>query len=154
MEPDPGPPAYLKWKIVPGAGKFPGQRDAIDADLMRKINDPDDNSLWLKEEADLGPDPWAPVDISNTRAFVVPANPTGDSDGDGYTNLEEELHRWSAIVEGRSVGADAAISKFDTFTDGVADGWTTAMTGTGGSLGGERSDVRPVARPTRTAAPW
>jgi hypothetical protein len=134
-----GPPEYLKWKIVPGAGKFSGQRDPIDAALMKKINDPDDNtnptvnSLWLKKEEDLGPNPWAPVNVNNPRTFTVPNNPTGDSDGDGYTNLEEELHRWSAIVEGRSVAADPAVSKFDTFTDGVADGWTTAVTGTGGN---------------------
>ena len=54
---------------------------------------------------------------------------------DGYTNLEEELHRWAAIVEGRSsaVPTDPAVSKFDTFTDGHREGWTTAITGTGGS---------------------
>ena len=100
---------------------------------MRQINDPDDESLWLVEQADLGPDPWAPVNLQNTRAFTVPSNPTGDTDGDGYTNLEEELHRWAAIVEGRSVAVDAAVSKFDTFTDGNSDGWTTAVTGTGGT---------------------
>jgi len=126
-----GPPAYLKWKIVPGAGKFSGQRDSYDTELMREINDPDDDSLWLEYQSDLGADPWAPVNLHNTRTFNVPNNPTGDDDGDGYTNLEEELHRWAAIVEGRGVPTDAAVSKFDTFTDGVADGWT--MTGTGGS---------------------
>jgi len=126
-----GTPAYLKSKIVPGAGKFPGQRDAIDAELMSQINDPDDDSLWLEYLSDLGADPWARVRASNTRAFTVPANPTADDDGDGYTNLEEELHRWAAIVEGRGVPADPAAARFDTFTDGVADGWTT--TGTGGS---------------------
>lgn len=124
-----GTPAYLKWKIVPGAGKFSGQRDAVDTELMRQINDPDDASLWLVRQSDLGSDPWAPVNIQNTRPFVVPNNPTGDDDGDEYTNLEEELHRWAAIVEGRSVAEDAAISKFDTFTDGIADGWTTIGTG-------------------------
>jgi hypothetical protein len=128
-----GPPAYLKWKIVPGAGKFPGQRDAIDAELMGQINDPDDDTLWIKDEAALGPNPWGPVNVQNSRAFAVPSNPTADPDGNGYTNLEEELHRWSAIVEGRSVATDAEASKFDTFTDGTADGWTTAVTGAGGT---------------------
>jgi hypothetical protein len=128
-----GPPAYLKWKIVPGAGKFSGQRDAIDAELMREINDPDDDSLWLEYQSDLGSDPWAPVNAHNTRTFTVPNNPTGDDDGDGYTNLEEELQRWAAIVEGRSLPTDAAVSKFDTFTDGIADGWTTAVAGASGN---------------------
>jgi hypothetical protein len=126
-----GTPAYLKSKIVPGAGKFSGQRDFYDAELMREINDPDDASLWLEYESDLGTDPWAPVRASNTRAFTVPNNPTRDDDGDGYTNLEEELHRWAAIVEGRGIATDPAVVKVDTFTDRVADGWTT--TGTGGT---------------------
>jgi len=55
-----GTPAYLKWKIVPGAGKFSGQRDAIDTELMRQINDPDDDSLWLVRQSDLGSDPGRP----------------------------------------------------------------------------------------------
>ena len=126
-----GPPAYLKWKIVPGAGKFAGQRDFYDTDLMKKINDPDDDSAWLHSEADLGAQPWAPVDIQNTRPFNV-VDPTGNSDGDGYTNLEEELHRLAAIVEGR-IPTDPAVSKFDFFTDDASEGWTTAVAGTGGS---------------------
>jgi hypothetical protein len=131
-----GPPAHLKWKIVPGAGKFPAQRDFYDADLMRKIHDPDDDSSWLMTESELngGNDPWAPVNIQNERPFNV-ANPTGDDDADGYTNLEEELHRLAAIVEGRSsaVPTDPANSKFDTFTDANSNGWTTAITGASGS---------------------
>jgi hypothetical protein len=132
-----GPPEYLKWKIVPGAGKFSGQRDFYDAELMREINDPDDDSTWLFSQDDLngGADPWAPVNVQNTRTFNVPANPTLDDDGDGYTNLEEELQRWAAIVEGRStaVPTDPAVSKFDTFTDDASEGWTTAIAGTAGS---------------------
>jgi len=132
-----GTPAYLKWKIVPGAGKFPAQPDYYDAELMNQINNPDDDTLWLWQQSDLnnGQDPWAPVNIQNTRAFNVPANPTLDDDGDGYTNLEEELQRWAAIVEGRSsaVPTDPAVSKFDTFSDEALDGWTTAISGTTGS---------------------
>jgi hypothetical protein len=128
-----GSPAYLKWKIVPGAGKFSGQRDFYDTDLMSKINNPDDDSAWLYSQDDLngGADPWAPVNIQNTRPFVV-ANPTGDDDQDGYTNLEEALHARAAIVEGR-IPTDPAVSKFDTFTDDALDGWTTAFSGAGGS---------------------
>jgi hypothetical protein len=128
-----GPPAYLKWKIVPGAGKFSGQRDFYDADLMKKINDPDDDSAWLYSQDDLngGADPWAPVNIQHTRTFAV-TNPTGDDDSDGYTNLEEELHRLAAIVEGR-IPMDPTVSKFDYFTDDASEGWTTAISGAGGS---------------------
>jgi hypothetical protein len=38
----------------------------------------------------------------NQRALTLPANPNGDDDGDGYTNLEEWLHCMAAQVEGRS----------------------------------------------------
>src|SRR6185436_6476144 len=80
-------------------------------------------------------DPWAPVNIQNHRDFNVPANPTLDSDNDGYTNLEEELHRWAAIVEGQSsaVPTDPIVSKIDSFTDDASEGWTTTISGAGGS---------------------
>jgi hypothetical protein len=132
-----GTPAYLKSRIVPGAGKFPAQRDFYDAELLNQINDPDDDSAWLYSQSELnaGQDPWAPVNIQNQRNFNVPANPTLDDDGDGYTNLEEELHRWAAIVEGRSsaVPTDPAVTKIDSFTDDASEGWTTAISGAGGS---------------------
>jgi hypothetical protein len=32
----------------------------------------------------------------------LPSNPSGDDDGDGYTNLEEWLHKMAAEVEGRA----------------------------------------------------
>jgi hypothetical protein len=35
----------------------------------------------------------------NYRELTVPANPNGDDDGDGYTNLEEWLHGFAAEVE-------------------------------------------------------
>ena len=44
-----------------------------------------------------------PVLAENFRALTLPANYNGDDDGDGYTNLEELLHNFSAVVEGRAV---------------------------------------------------
>jgi len=38
----------------------------------------------------------------NRRKLTVPDNPSGDDDGDGYTNLEEWLHGFAAEVEGRN----------------------------------------------------
>jgi chitodextrinase len=37
--------------------------------------------------------------VENRRTFEEPANPWGDDDGDGYTNLEEVLHSYAAAVE-------------------------------------------------------
>ena len=47
----------------------------------------------------MGEDPWAPVDVQHTRALTLPKDPSADDDGDGYTNLEEWLHRLAAQVE-------------------------------------------------------
>jgi hypothetical protein len=35
----------------------------------------------------------------NYRPLVIPREPNGDEDGDGYTNLEEWLHKHAAAVE-------------------------------------------------------
>ncbi|MEA3364059.1 MAG: hypothetical protein U9Q79_00340 [Candidatus Hydrogenedentes bacterium] len=43
-----------------------------------------------------------PNHAPTTRILDLPANPNGDTDGDGYTNLEEWLHALAATVEGRS----------------------------------------------------
>jgi hypothetical protein len=43
-----------------------------------------------------------PTYAQNYRALTLPSNPNGDDDGDGYTNLEEWLHRMAAEVEGRT----------------------------------------------------
>ncbi|WP_127583081.1 cohesin domain-containing protein [Paenibacillus koleovorans] len=42
-----------------------------------------------------------PVVAENQRKLVIPKNPSADSDGDGYTNLEEWLQSYAAFVEGR-----------------------------------------------------
>ena len=42
-----------------------------------------------------------PVLRKNSRRLTLPANPDGDDDGDGYTNLEEWLHAFAAEVEGQ-----------------------------------------------------
>ena len=46
-------------------------------------------------------DGW-PALPENRRELTIPENPSGDDDGDGYTNLEEWLHGFAADVEGRS----------------------------------------------------
>ncbi len=40
-----------------------------------------------------------PVYAQSTRTLTVPSNPSGDDDGDGYTNLEEWLYTYSQEVE-------------------------------------------------------
>ena len=43
-----------------------------------------------------------PVYAENYRALTIPDNPNADDDNDGYTNIEELLHNYSAIVEGKT----------------------------------------------------
>ena len=57
-----------------------------------------------------------PTLAQNTRTLTVPANPNGDDDGDGYTNIEELLQQMAAQVEGSPAG-----SACDLNHDGVTN---------------------------------
>jgi|GEM_PF-3541632 hypothetical protein len=116
--------------LLARAGKFPANRDAIDAALIQKIenrNQPQPaGGTFLERLSDLGTDPWAPVDAQNTRALDLPDSPD-TVNLDGYTNLERWLHSLAADVEGTGGGsgpANLGISTFDTFSDGNDNGWT------------------------------
>jgi hypothetical protein len=93
----------LKDYIVHNAGARPKDRDPVDerivGDLVNLsggiINSPSDVGGW-------------PELAENTRNLAtmmpahigpIPKNPNEDDDRDGYTNLEEWLHKLSAIVE-------------------------------------------------------
>lgn len=95
--------ADVEAMLVMRAGKFPAQRDPIDAALIGEILDRQNpfpaGGTFLERFSDLGADPWAPSNVQNHRPLEIPANATGDDDGDGYTNLEEWLHQMAAAVE-------------------------------------------------------
>ena len=87
-------PAY----IVAHGGARPADRDAVDRRIIDDVVNSTGTTAILTEE-DVG---GFPALAENTRALALPANPNGDDDGDGYTNLEELLYELSACVEGRS----------------------------------------------------
>ena len=93
-------PDVIENRLLASAGKHPAFRDAIDQVLFEKIRTRTGD--WIEKMEDLGPDPWASADVRLTRRLELPANPNEDDDNDGYTNLEEWLHGWSAYVEGRA----------------------------------------------------
>ena len=94
------PAEVVEDRLLAGAGKWPAQRDAIDAKLIDEIRSR--TGKYLEDLAEEGEDPWASVDSTQRRALSLPKNPQGDDDGDGYTNLEEWLHELAAVVEGRA----------------------------------------------------
>ena len=86
-------------------GRRPATRDADDVDSMvvrdvmnrtgRSINCVEDDGTARCQANGGG---W-PADITVQRELSIPSNPNGDDDGDGYTNVEEWLHGFSAEVE-------------------------------------------------------
>ena len=106
----------LQAKLVALAGKSPAMRDPIDAALFAEVQSGGGDFL---DEMDLSSsDPWAPADVVNTRSFTTPANAETDSDGDGYTLLEETLHDYAYKIQG-----SPRVSVSDTFEDGNFTGW-------------------------------
>ncbi len=99
----PWPSDQVEPNLLLGAGKFPAQRDPIDAALIDEMLDRTQpypaGGTFLERFSDLGADPWAPANLQNQRSLEVPENGNADDDGDGYTNLEEWLHLMAAAVE-------------------------------------------------------
>ncbi len=90
------PGSQVESSVLQTAGAYPAFRDAVDVRVINQVKNR--TGRIIDDEMDVGG--W-PVLAENKRTFVVPANPNSDDDGDGYTNIEEELHRYAAIVEGR-----------------------------------------------------
>src|SRR3989339_592100 len=82
------------------AGARPANRDTVDTRIINEVRNR--TGSFKNTVAEAGG--W-PVLAQNTRALTTPANPHADSDGDGYTNLEEWLHQYSSQVEGGLVSA-------------------------------------------------
>ena len=87
----------LNW-VLNNAGAWPAFRDSVDSRIINNVKNETGN--YLNSQNEVGG--W-PVLAENFRALTLPANYNGDDDGDGYTNLEELLHNFSAVVEGRAV---------------------------------------------------
>jgi len=82
--------------VLSHAGARPTDRDEVD---MRVVDDVRNETGWIIDSQD-DVDGWPDLD-ENYRALYLPANPNGDDDGDGYTNLEEWLHACSCPIEGQ-----------------------------------------------------
>jgi len=84
-----------KWTLA-NAGARPADRDPVDTRVIEQVRAREDGII--KSQDDVGG--W-PELAENRRELTIPGNPSGDDDGDGYTNLEQWLHACAAAVEGR-----------------------------------------------------
>ncbi len=87
--------------VVANAGARPADRDSVDQRIANEVVN--GNGHIIDSQSEVGG--WPDL-AKNQRILSLPSNPGGDSDGDGYTNLEEWLHEYAAKVEGRSTTDD------------------------------------------------
>ena len=80
--------------VVAHAGARPADRDSVDRRVAEQVRAR--KGGIIKSQNDVGG--WPELE-ENRRELKIPANPNGDDDGDGYTNLEEWLHEHAAAVE-------------------------------------------------------
>lgn len=81
--------------VLAGAGARPADRDSVDKRIVTEVVQRTGRIIDSQKQVGGWPEP-----LKTVRPFLFPANPNGDDDGDGYTNIEEILHRMAAEVEG------------------------------------------------------
>lgn len=95
----PRPSSEVSEFVLRNAGARPAERGSANQDPVdgRVVNDVKNaTGTLISNESEVG---GLPTIAQNTRTLDLPPDPSGDSDGDGYTNLEEWLHGYSAQVE-------------------------------------------------------
>ncbi len=93
----------VQASVLAHAGARPADRDATDQrniDSVTKKSGDIYNCLQtcVAPKNKQVPGGWPTLAV-NTKTFAVVANPNGDDDHDGYSNLEEQLHAYAANVE-------------------------------------------------------
>ena len=81
--------------VLANAGARPKDRDAVDKRIVREVTT--HGGKLINSQRDVGG--W-PRTGATYRALSLPANPQGDSNGNGRSNLEEWLDRYLVAVEG------------------------------------------------------
>jgi hypothetical protein len=81
--------------VLSNAGARPADRDPVDERIAHEVATR--TGAIITDPGQVGG--WPNLAV-NTRTFNVPANPNGDDDGNGYTNIEEVLYTMARQVEG------------------------------------------------------
>lgn len=85
--------------VLANVGSRPADRAAADQSIVDDVRNGTGAIVDCISGCSNSVGGW-PSLAQRTRALTLPSNPSGDSDGDGYTNLEEWLHQMAAEVEG------------------------------------------------------
>ena len=88
------PAADVGAWVLASAGARPGDRDPVDTRIIDEVRT--GKGRIIASQKDVGG--WPDL-AERRRTLAIPADPSGDDDGDGYTNLEEWLHGFAADVE-------------------------------------------------------
>jgi hypothetical protein len=94
---EPLPASEVQDWVLTRVGARPAFRDEIDQRIVHSVFTETGSIIDSQDEVGGFPN-HAPT----AHMLDLPPNPNGDTDGDGYTNLEEWLHALAATVEGRS----------------------------------------------------
>jgi len=84
----------VESSVLAHSGARPQDRDAVDERVVSEVQSR--SGYIIDTPGQVGG--W-PNLARNTRTFPTPANPNGDDDGDGYTNIEEVLQQMAASLE-------------------------------------------------------
>jgi hypothetical protein len=87
--------AEVEDYVLGHAGARPADRDSVDRRIVSDVENR--RGSIIDSQNQVGG--WPTLAI-NRRSLSLPADPNGDDDRDGYTNLEEWLHMQKLAVEG------------------------------------------------------
>lgn len=90
-------PRTLKETLLRSAGSRPLNRSLIERTIIDTLRPDLPTSRVIDSEIQIG----YPTVASVLRAYVEPTTPNADSDGDGYTDLEEDMIRKSQALSPR-----------------------------------------------------
>jgi hypothetical protein len=86
----------------------PANREEVDQRLIDNVVNQEGNLITNETDPQVG---GYPRYETTKHTLDIPSNPNGDDDNDGYTNVEEWLHKKAAAI---STGAVPAIHGFAT----------------------------------------